>query len=84
MFNPTNSQVIYSLKDTVSCFDLQDPEKETLLFKKCSCLHDAYNLYLLTANLENKAKEKYECGIFDFRNGKLSDSWISSEIPIKI
>lgn len=27
---------------------------------------------------------EYECGIFDFRNGKNTNTWISKDIPIKV
>ena len=84
IFNPSNSQVIYSVKDIVSSFDLNEPEKDTLLFKKSTFLHDSNNLYYLRLDLENKSKGEYECGIYDFRNGKNTDTWISKEIPIKV
>lgn len=84
VFNPVNCNIIYSVRDIVASFDINEPEKETVLFKKSTFLHDSSNLYYLFLNLENKSKNEYECGIFDFRNGKNTDSWISKEVPLKI
>ena len=84
IFNPCTGQVIYSLRDSVNCFDLANPEKETALLKKSSFLHDDSYLYYITSNLESKSKEEYECGVFDFRNGKNTNTWISREVPMKV
>lgn len=54
------------------------------MLKKSSFIHDSNNLYYLTVNLESKARQEYECGIFDFRNGKNTNTWLSKDIPIKV
>jgi hypothetical protein len=82
--NPNSYQVIYNTKDLVNCLDLNNIEKDVILFKKSTFLADTNNLYTLSLNLENKSKEEYEIGIFDFRTGKNSDSFVSREPPIKI
>ena len=68
----------------MNCFDLANPEKETALLKKSSFLHDDSYLYYITVNLESKSKEEYECGVFDFRNGKNTNTWVSREVPTKV
>ena len=84
IFNPITGQVIYSMREVVKSFDLDNPEKETTLLKKSTFLHDDSFLYYLTLNLENKSRDEYECGVFDFRNGKNVNTWLSRDIPLKV
>ena len=54
-----------------------------MLLKKSGFIHDRHNLYYLTVSIENKSRQEYDCGIFDFRNGKNTNTWVSRELPIK-
>ena len=84
IFNPHKPQIILANQDTISSFDLNDPEKELQLIKKPYFLNDHYNLYSISNTLENKARDEYECGIFDFRNGKNNDNIICKDMPVKM